>query len=132
MSVIDVSAAALCRAGQVLALRRSADQSLAGHWEFPGGKREPFENHWQCLRRELSEELSIEIATGDFVGRHSHQYPDKIISLCLYAVTQWRGDITLSVHDEMRWLAPDQLDTLEWAPADVAHLEALRRRLQRR
>ncbi len=102
---------------------------MAGYWELPGGKREAGESNAQCLQRELKEELSIYMEPGEYLGCHRYAYPDKTISLSVFLVTQWSGDLHLSVHDRQRWLAPHQFSELQWAPADVAHLPEIERRL---
>jgi len=130
LPLIEVAAAAICADGQLLALRRSPNQPMGGYWELPGGKLENGESPAECLRRELSEELSIQIEDGEFLGCHCHSDTDKSISLCVFLVMRWQGQIALSVHDRMRWLAPDEFMQIEWAPADIPHLAEIGRRLQ--
>jgi 8-oxo-dGTP diphosphatase len=127
---IEVAAAAICRNGKLLALRRAASQPMGGYWELPGGKVEPGESREACLRRELQEELAICIIPGNFLGCHRHSDSDKSILLCVYLVTQWAGDIELSVHDCERWLAPNLFDQVSWAPADVPHLAQIEHSLR--
>ena len=72
--VIQVSAAILTHAGQVLIARRAPGDPMVGLWEFPGGKIEIDETPQQCLVRELQEELNLQVAVGEFIGVCQHQY----------------------------------------------------------
>lgn len=132
MAVLEVSAAALCRDQRVLVFQRAQGQSLAGFWEFPGGKCEPGETLQQCLQRELLEELCIEARVGQLLGCHSHVNAQTTVRLSVFAVTSWVPEPLLSVHDQSRWLAAQELDSVNWAPADRSHLPAVEQFLARR
>ena len=84
MPVIDVAAALVFRDGRLLITRRQADAHLGGLWEFPGGKREPDETFEACLRRELREELGIEVTVRELVESLTHAYPEKTVLLKFY------------------------------------------------
>src|SRR5437867_8569188 len=81
MTIIDVAAALLFRDGKLLVTQRYPDAHLGGLWEFPGGKREPGETFEECLRRELKEELGIEVEVGEEVESITHRYPEKTVHL---------------------------------------------------
>ena len=124
--IIDVSAAVIANGNNVLAAKRSAGKHLAGHWEFPGGKIEPGETPEQCLKRELKEEFNIESEIGEFVAESIFDYGDKRIRLLAYKAKHLSGEFQLIDHDEIRWLPIEALDSLNWAPADLPIIEALK------
>jgi 8-oxo-dGTP diphosphatase len=119
---------------RVLAARRAAPPELAGRWEFPGGKVEPGENPEDALRREIREELSVDIVLShELVGPDDGRWP---ISEQL-TMRLWFGHVhgeprTDVAHDEVRWLSASQLDDVPWLPADVAVAQRLRHHLTER
>ena len=121
-----VVAGAVIAQGRVLATRR-ATGTLAGLWEFPGGKLEPGESPQECIERELMEELGITVRAESFLARNVHAYEAVSISLSLYVMTVLGGSPELREHDQSRWLAGDELHSLCWAPADIPLLEAVGR-----
>ena len=116
---ITVTAAIMIKAGKILAARRKPDTHMAGYWEFPGGKIEKGETPEACLSRELFEEFNIVAKVGAFFGENTFDYGTKVIQLLAYRVEHVSGEFELMAHDELRWLLPDELDQVEWAPADV-------------
>jgi 8-oxo-dGTP diphosphatase len=123
-----VVAAVLVRAGRLLAARRSAPSSTAGRWELPGGKVEPGEEEAAALVRECREELGVEVVAGARVGEAVPLGPGLVLrarAARLVAGTP----APLADHDELRWLAADELSSVDWLPADVALLDACRRLL---
>src|SRR5258706_5532480 len=81
VAAIDVAAALVFRNGKLLITQRHADAHLGGLWEFPGGKRHPGESFEDCLRRELMEELGIEVGVGKLLEEVTHAYPEKTVLL---------------------------------------------------
>ena len=123
-----IVAAVIIMNGRVLACERSAPPEVAGRWEFPGGKVEPGETEAVALARECAEELGVRVAVGERVG------PDVPLAhgrsvLRVFAVDLLDGDIPRALeHTAMRWLGPDELDSVPWLPADkpiVAELPVL-------
>jgi 8-oxo-dGTP diphosphatase len=123
-----IVAAIIIMDGRVLACERSAPPEVAGRWEFPGGKVEPGETDAEALARECVEELGVRVTVGERVG------PDVPLAhgrsvLRVFAVTLLDGDVPQALeHTAMRWLGPDELETVPWLPADkpiVAELPAL-------
>ena len=104
---------------KVLLVRRAPDQSLGGYWEFPGGKVEPNESEEECLRRELAEELSIDVEVGDLVAESHYTYEHGEFLLKAYEVRIVKGKPVLTVHDQMVWVEPAQLREYRLSPADV-------------
>jgi mutator protein MutT len=127
-STINVTAAIIVKAGKVLAARRKPGSHLAGYWEFPGGKIDDGESPEECLSRELTEEFSISTKIGTYVGESIFNYGTKVVRLMAYEVEHVAGDFELIDHDKLRWLASDELDQVQWAPADVSLVEQYKAR----
>jgi 8-oxo-dGTP diphosphatase len=124
---IVVTAAVIERAGAYLVTRRPAGVHLEGCWEFPGGKCEPGEAHDACLRREIDEELGVDVRVGQKIIQVAHEYPDRIVELHFFDC-ELLGEPVARLRQEMRWVPCDELDTLDFPPADRELLELLRRR----
>ena len=120
---IVVVGAIIERDGLILCARRGAGGSLAGMWEFPGGKIEPGETARAALEREIREELRCDVKVGDEVTTTRHEYDFGIVTLTTFRCLLVEGVPQLTEHAEIRWLAPTQLPTLEWAPADIPAVE---------
>lgn len=121
--MINVTAAIIEKEGKVLAARRKPGSHLAGYWEFPGGKLEDGETPEQCLRRELAEEFQVDSNIGSFVGESIYDYGSKVIRLMAYLVEHVDGEFELIDHDDIRWLSFDELNEVNWAPADIPLVE---------
>jgi 8-oxo-dGTP diphosphatase len=111
--------------GQILIARRRPGKSQAGLWEFPGGKLEAGESAADCLKRELAEEMAIEIEPRERFGVNEHDYGTFRIRLTAHRAAYIGGEVLLSDHDEYRWAWQDELDKYEWAPADVPFVRRL-------
>ncbi len=123
---IDVVGAVLVENGKVLCAKRGSGGSLPGLWEFPGGKIEQGETAEVALRREIMEELSCEIAVGEPVATTTHQYDFGVVTLTTFLCSLTAGWPELSEHDSLVWLLPNDLDRLEWAPADIPAVAVVR------
>lgn len=121
--MIVVAAAVIRKNGLILAARKRKGLHLAGYWEFPGGKVESDESPRSCLQRELREELGIRCEIEAFLGESIHDYGSKQIRLLGYYAVSDDSQILLTDHDRICWLPPDQLHTLNWAPADIPFVE---------
>jgi len=126
-----VAACALVDAdGRVLIARRPAGKSMAGLWEFPGGKVEANETPEACLSRELKEELGIDVAgacLSPFVFA-SHAYEDFHLVMLLFVCRRWQGMVSAREGQELAWVWPLRLGDYPMPPADVplvAHLRDL-------
>ena len=121
---VVVGAAILDGAGRVLVAQRSEPEHLAGFWELPGGKVEPGERAEEALVRECREELGVEIALGVRIGQDLPIRETGILRVWSGRVVA--GTLTATEHSELRWLGADELESVEWLPADLPLLPALR------
>jgi 8-oxo-dGTP diphosphatase len=123
---IRVVGAVIIRDGLVLCARRGGVGPLAGKWEFPGGKVEAGEQPESALQREIREELDCEIGVGDMVAETIHAYEFATVTLTTYYCELISGTPQLTDHTEFVWLAPAELEALDWAPADLPAVALLR------
>jgi 8-oxo-dGTP diphosphatase len=100
--------------------------SLPLKWEFPGGKIKAGEGPEECLRREISEELGIEVNIHQPLNVTTHNYPTFTVTLYPFICTVRKGSITLHEHVALSWLTVDQLPDLDWTAADIPVLEEYR------
>jgi 8-oxo-dGTP diphosphatase len=117
---IVVVAGALVRGGRLLAARRSAPPDLAGRWELPGGKVEPGETPERALVRELCEELGVDTMALERVPGEWPLKPGYV--LVVWAARLLPGSAEpepLQDHDELRWLAPEEIWDVDWLDQDV-------------
>jgi 8-oxo-dGTP diphosphatase len=125
---LEVVGAVIVEAGRVFCTQRGTGP-LAGLWEFPGGKVEPGETAREALAREIREELGCSIDAGQEVARTTYRYPFGDVTLTTFLCTIRTGSPRLSEHTDARWLLPDELTSLDWAPADLPAVEHLQRLL---
>jgi 8-oxo-dGTP diphosphatase len=116
---LEVVGAVIIDGTHVLAAQRGPGKALPGLWEFPGGKVELGELPTDALTREVEEELGCEIEVGQHVTTTTHEYDFGTIRLATYYAKLKTGVPMASEHSELRWVALDNLQSLEWAPADV-------------
>lgn len=112
--------------GDVLLTERLCDGPFHGLWEFPGGKIEDDEAADVGLKRELHEELGIEVLDSEPYMRLSHDYDDRSVDLEFFLVKSWRGEPSGLEGQQLRWANVEQLDAAELLPADAPLLAALR------
>ncbi len=118
MKTINVVAAVIMKDGKVFATQRGYGEFKDG-WEFPGGKVEAGESPEEALRREIREELEVEVNVGDLIDTIEYDYPAFHLSMKCYACTIAGGSPHLLEHEAARWLTADQLDSVAWLPADI-------------
>ncbi len=114
------------RDGKILICLRPKHLDQGGLWEFPGGKREDGEGRFDALRRELHEELGIEIRSAVPLLRLTHRYPTKSIDLDVWEVTAWQGSAFGREGQKVEWVAPSQLDHYAFPSANKAIITAAR------
>lgn len=124
-AIIEVVAAAIAHSGRCLVAERGPRMTLAGKWEFPGGKVEPGESPEAALRREIREELGVDVEVGERLGSGSARVGDKVIRLDVYAARLRAGEITRSEHSRIAWVGADELASYDWAEADVPSVPAV-------
>lgn len=113
-----VTAAVIEKDGKVLIARRKRP-FMGYHWEFPGGKLEDNETLEECLRREIREELCIDIAVGKLISSRKHVINcQSAIILYAYRADYLSGEITLNDHDEIAWVKPEDLTKYNYPDPD--------------
>jgi 8-oxo-dGTP diphosphatase len=123
---IRVACAIIERNGKVLATQRSSVMPLPLKWEFPGGKIKNEETPEECLRREVCEELNVEISVGKSLTATTHRYPAFVVTLYPFLCRITSGEIELREHAALAWMKPDELHLLDWAEADRPIIEEYR------
>jgi 8-oxo-dGTP diphosphatase len=133
MRTVLVSAAIVIEDGRVLVTQRKTGTHLAGAWEFPGGKVEPGEDPRDALRRELREELGIDVRVGEIVDVTFHRYDEagKAVLLLFFEAMRDAGSPEPQALDvaAFRWATTRDLDPAAFPPADVQVLRKVRARL---
>ncbi|MGO3280333.1 (deoxy)nucleoside triphosphate pyrophosphohydrolase [Brevibacterium aurantiacum] len=122
---INVVGAVVTNDGKILSAQRSESMSLPGMWEFPGGKIEPGETPRSALVREMQEELLCTVDIGDQVASTRYEYDFGFVTLTTFYATLVDGEPQLTEHSEIRWIDAADLDSVEWAPADVPAVETI-------
>ncbi len=102
----------------IFATQRGYGQ-FKGGWEFPGGKIEQGETAKDALKREIVEELDTNISVGDLIDTVEYDYPDFHLSMDCFWSEVVSGNLVLKEHEDARWLTKDELNSVEWLPADV-------------
>jgi 8-oxo-dGTP diphosphatase len=118
------TAAIVVRDGKLLVLRRSSG-SIAGRWEFPGGKVDSGESPEQALARELREELGVASQVGNELARSSFEHRGRRFELRAYRVELDDTDFSLTDHDAVRWVKLEELDGVSLADSDRKLLSTL-------
>lgn len=120
-----VTAGLIWKDGRLLISRRATGKHLAGFWEFPGGKQEPGEDLTECLARELTEELGIEVRVDAPLLTVDHEYAEARISLHVFKCTWLRGEPMALQCREIRWVVWEDLSDLVLPPPDREAVERL-------
>lgn len=106
---IPVVAGFIKKGQQVLVGQRPENHSLAGQWEFPGGKIELGESPEEALARELKEEIGIEAQVGELKLAVTHSYDDVGIVILFYEIPYWKGEPKALHHVQLEWIYPEEL-----------------------
>ncbi|MDT2848286.1 (deoxy)nucleoside triphosphate pyrophosphohydrolase [Vagococcus carniphilus] len=124
---IDVVGAIIIKDKKILCCQRGPGRALANLWEFPGGKIEKNETKVQALKRELREELKITVSMVEEIFDFTrYEYDFGFVNLTTFICYLESGEPQLTEHLQVKWLLPQELDSLEWAPADIPTVEKLK------
>lgn len=123
--IVEVVAAIIFRDGKLFATQRGYGE-WKDWWEFPGGKIEHGETPEEALKREIREELSIEICIEDFFCTVEYVYPKFHLTMHCYICSLLTDTLHLNEHEDALWLKSDELDSVKWLPADVKVVERLK------
>lgn len=118
MKTIEVVAAVILQGDEIFATQRGYGEFKDG-WEFPGGKIENGETPEQALKREIEEELDIEIEVGRKIHVVEYDYPGFHLTMHCFLCGIVSGTLVLKEHEAARWLTADTLGSVEWLPADL-------------
>jgi 8-oxo-dGTP diphosphatase len=129
MKSIEVAAAIIVKDGKILATQRGYGK-WKGWWEFPGGKIEAGEKAQEALRREIQEELEIEIAIDKFIQTVEYDYPDFHLTMHCFLCHVVSGQLELLEHAAAVWLDAAELDNVRWLPADLKILPDIKREIE--
>ena len=122
MKTIKVVAAIICdnmkEKNKIFATARGYGE-LKGGWEFPGGKIEAGETPQEALKREIMEELDTEISVGELIDTIEYDYPTFHLSMDCFWCEVIKGNLVLKEAEDAKWLKKNELDKVDWLPADV-------------
>jgi 8-oxo-dGTP diphosphatase len=113
MIIVHAVAGILKRENKILVAQRPLGKPYSGFWEFPGGKIEANESGEQALKRELQEELGIEVQTSHLLFHHQYTYPDKIVHLEVWQVDNFIGEPHGKENQELLWVTALEMKTLK-------------------
>lgn len=125
MKHYDVVAAVIEQDGKIFCCKRAKEKECANQWEFPGGKIEQGETNQEALIREIKEELNAHIRVDRYITTVNHQYETFSITMYVYLCSLEEGELTLLEHQDSIWCDIDQLDTIDFAEADLKVIEQI-------
>ena len=128
MKTIRVVAAVIRCEDKIFATARGYGE-FKGQWEFPGGKIEPGETPQQALVREIKEELETDIKVGELIGTIEYDYPAFHLSMDCFWCEVIEGKLVLKEAEDAKWLSKDELDSVQWLPADITLIERFKREI---
>lgn len=125
MKIVKVVAAVIKDENKIFATARGYGE-YKGWWEFPGGKIEAGETPQEALKREILEELDTEIKVGNLIDTIEYDYPSFHLSMDCFWCEIVKGNLVLKEHEAAKWLAKEELDSVEWLPADLGLIGKIR------
>jgi len=118
-----VTAAIIKKKDKYLITQRARNDQLALMWEFPGGKVEVGESPQESLKREIKEELNLDVLVKDQLATSIYEYDSGTIELLAYSAVIVGGALKLNIHNDAKWVTPEQLSSYDLCPADVPIVE---------
>lgn len=128
MKTVRVAAAIIRSGNKIFATQRGYGEFKDG-WEFPGGKIEAGETPQEALVREIREELDAEIQVGEKIDCVEYDYPSFHLSMECFWARLCSGELTLKEHEAARWLSREELDSVDWLPADLSLIQKIREQM---
>lgn len=125
MKTVRVVAAIIIHDNRIFATQRGYGEFKDG-WEFPGGKIEAGETPQDALVREIKEELDTEIKVGELIDTVEYDYPSFHLSMDCFICQIISGNLELKEHEAAKWLTREQLDSVDWLPADYDLITKIR------
>ena len=125
LKTIEVVAAIIIKDNKIFATQRGYGE-FRGGWEFPGGKVEAGESLENALVREIKEELDADIKVRELFETVEYDYPNFHLTMHCFICDLLSEDFVLREHDDARWLGKDELDSVDWLPADEGLVERLK------
>ncbi len=113
-----VAAAIIKQDGKILIAKRKRGDEMGGQWEFPGGTVQEGETPAQAMKRELKEELGVNAEVGRLIGRELYPVNDDVLELWFFEASIDSDSLTLSEHEETKWVCPAVLEEYDFPPAD--------------
>ena len=128
MKEVHVTAAVIIKENKILCVQRNENKYdyISKKWEFPGGKVEENEQLEDTIKREIQEELNLNIDVKSFLIQVNHQYPDFKLKMDTFICEITSGFLKLNEHIDFKWLSINELSDLDWAAADLPIVEKLR------
>lgn len=125
MKTIHVAAAVIKKGNHIMIAQRLKGE-FAGQWEFPGGKLEPGESASEALKRELMEEMELDIQVDKYLMTAEYDYPSFHLSMECFICSLINEDIHLHDHSAIQWIPIDKkIDHIHWVPADIQVMQAV-------
>lgn len=127
MKTIEVVAAVIIKEGKVFCTERGYGK-YKGWWEFPGGKLEKGETNEEALVREIKEELSTLVSPKELITTVEYDYPDFHLCMHCYRCEVINGELTLNEHLDAKWLTGEEINSVNWLPADIELIEIIKKK----
>lgn len=125
MKTIKVVAAVIKRNNKIFVTQRGYGEFKDG-WEFPGGKVEKGETKEEALIREIKEELDTVIKVDSYLDTIEYDYPDFHLSMDCFVCSVVEGNLVLKEHEDSKWIKKEEIDTLNWLPADLVIIDKVK------
>lgn len=126
MKTIEVVAAVIKHDNKIFTTRRGYGE-FENMWEFPGGKIEAVETREDALIREIKEELELDIKVSTYITTVEYDYSNFHLTMHCFICEVCGGELQLNAHNAVKWVSLEELDNLQWVPADILVVEKLKK-----